>query len=180
MTTLNEKPQSDTPDAAATAVFDDLESLRTRAQERDQFLDLLKRTQADFENYQKRNQREREQERRFMNGAFASGLLPVLDNLERAMSAASQAGETGPLVQGVSMVHSQLLSLLQKNGIAPIDAHGKQFDPNLHEAVMRQPVEDQLPNTVVQVLEQGFMIHDRVLRPARVVVSTRKEDNNQA
>src|ERR1700730_4237369 len=79
------------PDAAV--VLDDLESLRARAMERDQFLSLLKRTQADFENYQKRNQRDREQERRFAAATLASDLLPVLDNLERATAAAQQAGE---------------------------------------------------------------------------------------
>jgi molecular chaperone GrpE len=167
-------PQSDdgrTQAEAAASVLEDLESLRARATERDQFLSLLKRTQADFENYQKRNQRERDQERRFAAAALAIDLLPVLDNLERATAAAQQAGETGPLVQGVSMVHGQLLDLLRRHGITPIDALGQPFDPNLHSAVMQQPSSDVAPNTVLQVLEQGFMHHDRVLRPARVVVS---------
>jgi molecular chaperone GrpE len=155
----------------AASVLEDLESLRARALERDQFLSLLKRTQADFENYQKRNQREREQERRFAAAALAIDLLPVLDNLERATTAAQQAGETGPLVQGVRMVHGQLLDLLRRHGITPIDALGQPFDPNLHSAVMQQGSSDVAPNTVLQVLEQGFMHHDRVLRPARVVVS---------
>ena len=92
-------------------------------------------------------------------------------------SALTNSGETGPLVQGVGMVHAQLLELLKKNGIQPIEAQGKSFDPNEHEAVMRKPTDDAPPNTVVQVLERGFMIHDRVLRPARVVVSVPKEDN---
>jgi molecular chaperone GrpE len=157
---------------AASAVLEDFESLRARAQERDQFLALLKRTQADFENYQKRNQREREQDRRYMYGTIALDLLPVLDNLERATEAARQAGETGPLVQGVAMVQSQLLDMLKRHGITPIEARGQPFDPNRHQAVMQQPSADQPPNTVLQVLEKGFMIHDRVLRPARVVVST--------
>jgi molecular chaperone GrpE len=161
-------PEGDT----ATAVLDDLERLRARAQERDQFLDLLKRTQADFENYQKRNKREWEQERRYLHGDFAKGLLPVIDNLTRAMAAAKQAGETGPLVQGVGMVQSQLLDLLRRQGVTPIDAVGKPFDPNLHQAVMQRPDPNSPPNTVLEVLEQGFTIHDRVLRPASVVVST--------
>ena len=149
-----EKPQ--TPDGKGdgqpTAELDEQEVLRLRAKERDQ-------------------------ERRYAHQSFAAGLLPVIDNLERATAAAQQAGETGPLVQGVGMVHAQLLELLKKNGISPIEAQGKPFDPNEHEAVMRKPTDEAPANTVVQVLEQGFTIHDRVLRPARVVVSVPKEDN---
>jgi len=156
---------------AARMVRDDLAGLRSRAEERDKFLSLLQRTQADFENYQKRNQREREQERRYWHGGLASDLLPVIDNLDRAMTAAKQASETGPLVQGVGLVQTQLLDMLKRHGITPIDALGKPFDPNLHQAVMQQPSVDYPPNTVTQVLQQGFMIHDRVLRPASVMVS---------
>jgi molecular chaperone GrpE len=149
----------------------DLEALRKRAAERDQFLDLLQRTKADFDNYQKRNQREREQERRYQYGPFVHDLLPVFDNLQRATAAAKQAGEKGPLVQGVGMVQNQFLDLLKRYGITPIDPLGKPFDHNLHEAIAQVPAPDQPPNTVVQVVELGFMNHDRVLRPAKVVVS---------
>jgi molecular chaperone GrpE len=162
------------PEKEAAAVLSDIESLRTRAetaeQERDQFLSLLQRTRADFENYQKRNQRDLAQEKRYAHTPLALDLLAALDNLDRATAAAKQAGETGPLVQGVVMVQAQLLDVLRRHGITPIDALGKPFDPAVHQAVMQQP-SDQQPNTVLQVLEQGFMIHDRVLRPARVVVS---------
>ena len=156
---------------AADPIREDLAGLRARAQERDQFLALLQRTQADFENYQKRTQRERESERRYWHGAFALDLLPVIDNLDRAMTAAKQAGESGPLVQGVGMVQTQLLDMLKRHGITPIDALGKPFDPNLHQAIMQQPSPDHPAQTVIQVLQQGFMIHDRVLRPAGVIVS---------
>ena len=88
------------------------------------------------------------------------------------MAAAKQAGETGPLVQGVAMVQAQLLDVLRRHGITRIEAQGQPFDPNLHQAVMQQPSKEHPPGTVLQVLEQGYMIHDRVLRPARVVVST--------
>src|SRR5262249_19217612 len=138
---------------------------------RDKFLSLLQRTQADFENYQKRNQREREQERRYWHGGLASDLLPVIDNLDREMTAPKQTTETGPLVQGVGLGRTQRLGMLKRHGITPIDALGKPFDPNLHQAVMQQPSVDYPPNTVTQVLQQGFMIHDRVLRPASVIVS---------
>ena len=149
----------------------ELESLRAKAAERDQFLDLLQRSRAEFENYQKRAQKDREQERRFMQAAILSDLLPVMDNLERAMDAAKQAGETGPLVQGVTMVQSQFLDLLKRYGVTPIDALGKPFNPNVHQAVMQRASPHQPPNTVVQVLETGYAQPERVLRPAKVVVS---------
>lgn len=158
--------------ADGAAVLDDLAKLRARAEERDQFLTLLQRTQADFENYQKRNQREREQERRYQEKALAYDLLPALDNLERALAAAQQSGDSGTLVEGVRMVHTQILEVLKRHGVTRIEAQGQVFDPNLHQAMMQQPAPDKPVNTILQVLEHGYMLHDRVLRPARVIVST--------
>jgi molecular chaperone GrpE len=152
---------------------DELDALRKQAAERDQFRDLAMRTRAEFENYQKRNQKEREQERRYWYTPLALDLLPVFDNLDRTLAAARQAGETGPLVQGVAMVQGQLLEMLKRHGITRIDADGKPFDPNVHQAVVEQPSESHPPGTVVQVLEQGFMNHDRVLRPAKVMVASK-------
>src|SRR5215470_17345602 len=155
---------------AATAVFEDLEALRERTasleQERDEFRGLLQRTRADFENYQKRAQRDLAQERRYCHAGMALDLLPILDNFDRAVAAAKQAGETGPLVQGVAMIQAQVLDTLKRHGITRIEAQGQPFDPTLHQAVMQQPSAEQPPNTVLQVLENGFLIHDRVLRPA--------------
>lgn len=149
------------------------EELKKLAAERDQYLDLATRTRADFENYQKRMQRERDLDRKYAFGPLAESLLPILDNLERALQAGKQAGETGPLIQGVAMVLTQFLELLKRHGITRIDADGKPFDPNLHQAVMQKPADNVEPNTVVQVIEQGFMNQDRVLRPAKVIVSTK-------
>jgi molecular chaperone GrpE len=158
---------------ATTIAPDELEKLKKQSAERDQYLDLAARTRAEFENYQKRMQRERELERKYAFGPIAESLLPLLDNLDRAVQAGKQAGETGPLVQGVAMVQTQFLELLKRNGITRIDAEGQPFDPNLHQAVMQKPVADVEPNTVVQVIEQGFLNQDRVLRPAKVIVSTK-------
>jgi molecular chaperone GrpE len=149
----------------------ELERLLKLAAERDQFLDLAQRQRAEFENYQKRNQKERELERRYSLAPLVLDLLPVLDNLDRAMQAARQAGETGPLVEGVALVQGQFLEQLKRHGVTRIDAEGKPFDPNLHQAVMQQPKDDVEPNTVVQVLEQGYLNQDRLLRPAKVIVS---------
>jgi molecular chaperone GrpE len=160
---------------AASAVMEDLDALRARAEQaerdRDELRDLARQTRADFENYQKRLQRDLAQERRYAHSPLAAELLPALDNLDRATAAARQAGETGPLVQGVGMVQSQILDALRRHGITRIEAQGQPFDPNLHQAVMQQPSDGVPPGTVLQVLEPGYMIHERVLRPARVVVS---------
>jgi molecular chaperone GrpE len=145
--------------------------LRTAEQEREQYLDLATRTKADFENYQKRFQRDLAQERRFAHAPLAADLLGPLDNLERAIAAAQQVGEKGPLATGVGLVQAQLLDILRRYGITRIEAQGAAFDPNLHQAVMQQPSKDFKPFTVLQVLEPGYMIYDRVLRPARVIVS---------
>jgi molecular chaperone GrpE len=157
----------------------EVEALRQRAadaeRQRDDYLNLLRRNQAEFENYQKRAVRDQQQERRYWNAPLVLDLLPALDNLERATAAARQAGEAGPLVQGVAMVQAQLLEALKRHGIQRIDALGRPFDPNQHEAVMQRPVADQPPGTVVEVLGAGYLLHDRVLRPASVVVSTAVE-----
>src|SRR5262249_13542125 len=121
--------------------------------------------------YQKRVQRDLAQERRYAHVPLALDLLPVIDNLERATAAAKQAHETGPLVQGVALVLSQFFDLLKRHGITVIDAEGQPFAPNLHDAVMQQPTADRPPGIVLQVLERGFRVHDRVLRPAKVIVS---------
>ena len=164
-----EAPPQPAPPADETA------ALRARAekaeQERDQYLNLAKQTRADFENYQKRQQRDLAEERRYAQRPLALDLLTALDNLERATEAGRKAGETGPLIQGVAMVQSQLLDALRRHGVTPIEALGQPFDPNKHEAVTQQATNEQPPHTVLQVLEPGYTIHDRVLRPARVVVA---------
>jgi molecular chaperone GrpE len=168
---------------AAERVLDDLDSLRAKLQsveqKRDEYLYLAQRTRADFENYQKRMKRDLAEERRYAQAPLAADLFPALDNLDRAIAAAEQAGEKGPLVQGVAMVHTQLLDILRRHGITPIEAQGQPFDPNHHQAVSQQPSKEHPPMTVLQVLERGYLIHDRVLRPARVVVSTAPEPTNK-
>ena len=178
MAETNPRPNGNGGDGerqVASAVLDDLDALKARAsqaeQERDQFLALLQRTRADFENYEKRVLRDHAQERRYMHGGLAKDLLPVIDNLDRAVEAARQAGEQGPLVKGVALVKGQLLDALKRHGITVIEAVGQPFDPARHEAVMQQPAPDKQPGTVLQVAEQGVTIHDRVLRPAKVIVA---------
>jgi len=174
-TTPNEPAPTQTSDVPQVSSINnaELEALRKQAGERAQYLDMLQRSRAEFENYQKRVQKDREQERRYMHGEFIKELLPVFDNLDRATASAQAAGEKGPLADGVLLVQSQFLELLKRHNITRIDALGKPFDPHLHQAVMQRPSPEFEPNTVLQVLEQGFMNVDRVLRPATVIVSTK-------
>jgi len=154
---------------------DEAAALQTRAEtaerDRDQYLHLLKATRAEFENYQKRIRREDEEKSRYAPTSLALSLLPVLDNLERATAAARHAGDSGPLVQGVAMVEGQFLEALKRHGITRMDALGKPFDPNFHQALFQQPSAEHPPGTVLNVLLHGYMIHERVLRPAQVAVS---------
>ena len=170
-----ENPVADEEAQAAAAVLDDLETLRNRLaateQQRDEYLALLQRTRADFENYQKRVQRDLAEDRRYALATFTRELLPVLDNLQRALDAARKQGEQGPLVQGVALVQSQLLDILGRSGVTPINALEQTFDPNLHQVFSQQRRADVTPGTVVEVLEPGYRLHERVLRPAKVVVA---------
>ena len=166
---------ADSKSDSATAVLDDLDALRNRLsnaeRHRDEYRSLLQRTQADFENYQKRVQRDLAEQRRYALAEFASELLPVLDNLQRALDAARKEGEAGSLILGLTLVQSQLFDILSRYGITPINALGQPFDHNLHEAVLARPATDLAAGTVVEVLEPGYRLHERVLRPAKVVVA---------
>ena len=163
---VNEQPTMITLSVA------EVEQLRKEAAERNEYLDLARRTQAEFQNYQKRIQRERESERDLIRSSVVTEMLPVLDNLERALKAAKDAGEENSLVQGVSMVQGQFLEVLKRFGVTRIEALDQPFDPNLHEALTQMPSADHVPNTVIHVEETGYKLNDRVIRAAKVVVSS--------
>src|SRR5262245_51555789 len=149
-----------------------LGELQEKVAKAEQQREELLRTLAEYENARKRSARDLETERRFAHARLAADLLPALDNLDRAVDAARKAGESGGLVQGVLATQALLLDVLKRHGIATIEAQpGQPFDPNIHQAVSMVPAPEQPANSIVQVLQPGFMIHDRMLRPAMVVVS---------
>ncbi|HYH68952.1 MAG TPA: nucleotide exchange factor GrpE [Urbifossiella sp.] len=128
---------------------------------------------ADFENARKRMLRDADAQRKFAAEGLIRDLLGALDNLERALAAAKVVGDTGPLAVGVSATASQFLEVLKRYGVAKIEAAaGTVFDPNVHQAVSQQPTNDYEPGAVTQVVGTGFTLHDKVLRPAMVVVAT--------
>jgi molecular chaperone GrpE len=153
---------------------DETAALKDKLTKSEQQRDELLRTLAEYENARKRSNRDLEIERKFAHAKIVSDLLPALDNLDRAVQAATDAGEKGALVQGVLATQAQLFNILKQHSITPIDALGQPFDPNIHQAVQMQPTAEFPPNTVSRVLQRGFMIHDRVLRPASVVIATAK------
>jgi molecular chaperone GrpE len=136
--------------------------------ERDEAIDRWKRTAADFDNFRKRATREREEFVTFANERLVKELLPILDDLERALVAATEHQEAA-LEDGVRLVHQSLAGLLSRQGLKEIDAAGK-FDPHVHEALLSQPSEAE-EGSVVGVVQKGYTLGDRVVRPARVVVA---------
>ena len=120
----------------------------------------------------RRKDQELDQKLRFAHEKLAVDLLAALDNLDRAVDAAKKAGDKSPLTIGVAATQAQILDVLKRHGITPIEALGQTFDPNKHQAIQTRPAGDgHEPDTVAQVVQQGFMIHDRVLRPAAVIVA---------
>lgn len=168
----NTESQPATPTDPTAELREEIERVQ---RERDKYYDLFKRTQADFENAHQRYRREWDQERRFAAGPLAKDLFAALDNLERALQSAREAKDEGALAHGVALVHGQLLDALKRHGIVPIEALHKPFDPNYHQAVSQQPSTEHPPNTVLQVLQQGYQLHERVLRPASVIVASSPE-----
>ena len=134
--------------------------------------DRLLRLAADFENYKKRAARERQEYVQLANERLIAELIPILDDLERALSAAEQH-EEAQLEEGVRLVHRSLAGLLERHGVKPIETDG-QFDPHVHEALLSQPSEAE-EGSVIDVVQKGYKLGDRVVRPARVVVAAPQE-----
>ncbi len=138
----------------------------------DRFRDLALRSQADFENYKKRCAREKEEAIKYANNSLLQRLVAIIDNFELGLAAAKEQGQQSPIYSGMVLVQKQLNDLLAENGLQPIEAEGKPFDPNLHEAIAHEP-SDQVPEeTVLRQVTRGYRIKDRLLRPAKVVVSS--------
>jgi molecular chaperone GrpE len=133
------------------------------------------RTQADFANYKRRNEQEREQQGRFANLVLVSELLPVLDDLDRAMVTIPEAVQGLPWTDGLRLVDRNLRGTLEKQGLKPIEAVGAKFDPMLHEAIIHEESPDHADDEVIAELRRGYMLHDRVVRPTLVKVAKHVE-----
>jgi len=154
-----------------------LESLEKEGKESyDRFL----RVSAEFENYKKRAAREMNDFRKFANEGFIKEMLPVVDNLDRAIESSSNDDHAqNSVLEGVNMTLKEILKVFEQFNVKPFESLGKAFDPALHQAVMQEETDDHPENTVLNELQKGYMMHDRLLRPAMVVVSKTKEPENQ-
>jgi molecular chaperone GrpE len=137
-------------------------------EENQQLRDRYLRTLADFENVRKRTEREKADFYKYAVGAVMKDVLPVIDNFDRALA---HATETDEFHTGVLLIYKQLYDVLQKHGLRPIDESGVHFDPNIHEAVVREEDDSVPSHTVVAILQKGYFLHERLLRPALVKVA---------
>jgi len=153
-------------DADAARQVDDLEAEVAEAKAH------VLRAQAELENFRKRIRREQEIEQKYAALPLIGDLLPIVDNLQRAIAAGTGNESAAGVIEGVTMVANQLTATLQKHHCQPIDPVGEAFDPNLHEAIAQHPSADHEPGTVAHVAQIGYRLHDRVIRPAQVVVTS--------
>jgi molecular chaperone GrpE len=147
-------------------------SIKSLQADLDRFRDLAMRSQADFENYKKRAIREKEDAVRYANKDLLERLVAIVDNFELGLDAAKGESEKSPIYSGMTLVRKQLQDFLAENGLQPIDAVGKKFDPNLHEAIAHEPSDEVPDHFVIRQTRRGYKYKDRLLRPAAVVVSS--------
>ena len=161
-----ESPPEDEPavseDNGLAAIADELEATRS---ERDEYLEALRRLTAEFENARKRQERERARILETASENLVLALLPVLDNLDRALEA------EGDIREGVRVTRDQLADVLGREGLLPVASDGQHFDPNVHEAVMGQPSDDHEEGVILQTFERGYLLNGKPIRPAKVVVA---------
>ncbi len=171
----DEQQAADSKSAATKAVElqpNEQEETDTLQIDLDRFRDLALRTQADFENYKKRAAREKQDAIKYANNALIERLLPIIDNFELGLDAARAEGEKSPIFSGMNMVLRQLMDFLSEHGVEAIDATGQQFDPNLHEAIAREPSDKYPEGVVIRQTRRGYRMKDRLLRPSSVTVAS--------
>lgn len=168
-------PAPDTPVAEADYDYIDAEELEALRAERDEFRDKFMRALADAENARKRAERDRREAEQYGGSKLARDLLPVHDNLKRALDAVGdeQRSQAGALIEGVELTLRELRSVFSRHGITLVSPQpGDAFDPQLHQAMFEAPVPGTVAGTVLQCMADGFLLHDRLLRPAQVGVSS--------
>ena len=162
--------EQDATSAATERADQDVSPLDELRREKEALQDRLLRTAAEFDNYRKRVERDRRDQLDAMSADALADLLPIIDDLERALQA-PVTGAADSFRKGVELIHRQMLELLRKRGVKPIEAVGADFDPRVHESVMSEPSPDHREGEVIQELRRGYTVGDRLLRPAMVKVA---------
>lgn len=164
-------------DLTMEALAAELETLKeefeSRCKELEEYIDRYTRLQAEFDNFRRRSLKEKQETLQYGHQNLIKDLLATVDNLERALEHADSDQETDSrsVLAGIELVRSEFLGALGKNGVRVVDPAGEPFDPNFHEAMGQVAAEDAAPNSVVEVLQKGYVLQDRMLRPARVLVA---------
>ena len=179
-TSEDDKPfKGETEDANGADIENSLKEmeakLEAKEEEAKETYDRLLRVTADFENYKKRSSREMEDFRKYANQSLLKEMLSVVDNLELAINSSNEDKNADKnLIEGLNLTLNEILRVFEKFNVTPIEAQGQTFDPAYHEAVMREETDDYTENTVISEFQKGYLIHDRLLRPAMVVVAVPK------
>lgn len=155
----------------------DIEALRKTVKEREEFLDLLQRTQADFSNYQKRIKREKECWEKYQDESILKELMPAFDNLNKPLEMKCESADAKCIQEGVDLTRRELLRILEKRGITVMKTIGEKFNPAQHEAVATIESDKHPEGIIMEEVRPGFILHDRVIRPAQVKVSTPPKQN---
>lgn len=171
-----EPKDQNTSENDAPEQIDETEKLTQElAAEKDKSL----RLSAEFENFKKRKERELADFRKFANESVFKQFLTVIDNMERAIDAAEQNGDQANLLEGIQLTHKEMLKTFSSFNVTVIDANNQPFDPNFHQAVTQEATNEFPENTVTSVLQKGYLLHDRLIRPAMVVVSKKAENETE-
>ncbi len=169
---MKDETPTEAPDATDEEVTEDLKDFETKLKEME---DRYLRASADFENFRKRAAREREELAALVTHKLLREIVEVKDHLELALSHAEGAADVKALAEGVNLTLKQLTAFLEKTGVREVEAEGKDFDPNFHEALQQVESPQSRPGSVVQVFQKGYLLGGRLLRPARVIVATQKK-----
>ncbi len=171
-----ESESEDDGNAGAENSLKEMEArFEAKEEEAKETYERLLRVSADFENYKKRSSREMEEFRKYANQSLLKEMLSVVDNLELAINSSNDGKKVDKtLIEGLNLTLNEILRVFEKFNVTPIEAQGKSFDPAYHEAVMREETDDYPENSVISQFQKGYLIHDRLLRPAMVVVAVPK------
>ncbi len=179
---LETSPVNETKSKEHTEVEELKKRLEEKEKESKENYDRFLRMAADFENYKKRAARDKEDYLKFANEDLIKAILPFIDNLERALNHAEKVQDTAVLIEGVRLTLQQAIQALSKFGVSSFESIGKPFDPTRHEAMLVVPTDQQPPNQVIEEFQKGYLLNDRLLRPATVSVSKRpgKEEEKES